>query len=366
MGSAVQVRTDYSAAPLRRLARISKDTRQSRRLLSLAAVLDGMNRTDAARIGGMDRQTLRDWVHRCNEAGPDGLLDTWSSGPEPRLSPDRQAELADIVETGPDPAVDGMVRWRRVDLQRIIKLRFGVDYHERHISTLLKRLGFSHMSARPRHPAQNAETIEAFKKTSRARSELTWPICRLGRAWRSGSRMKRASARRMASSGSGPDAAHVLASLPISDTRAPTSSARSVRPVARELLSRFPMPIPTPSSSTSTRSAARWLQMRKPCCSWTTPDGTPPPISTCRTISRPSSCLPERPNRTPSKISGNPFAPLAFQSRLRHLRRHHQCSLRGLEQARSSAADHHLNRNPPMDQRRSISIAASITMAISR
>jgi transposase len=169
MGSAVQVRTDYSAAALRRLARISKDTRQSRRLLSLAAVLDGMNRTDAARIGGMDRQTLRDWVHRFNEAGPDGLLDTWSSGPEPRLSPDRQAELADIVETGPDPAVDGVVRWRRVDLQRIIKLRFGVDYHERHISTLLKRLGFSHMSARPRHPAQNAETIEAFKKTSRAR-----------------------------------------------------------------------------------------------------------------------------------------------------------------------------------------------------
>src|ERR1700730_16387180 len=164
MGSAVQVRTDYSAAALRRLARISKDTRQSRRLLSLAAVLDGMNRTDAARIGGMDRQTLRDWVHRCNEAGRVGLLDTWSSGPEPRLSPDRQAELADIVETGPDPAVDGVVRWRRVDLQRIIKLRFGVDYHERHISTLLKRLGFSHMSARPRHPAQNAETIEAFKK----------------------------------------------------------------------------------------------------------------------------------------------------------------------------------------------------------
>src|ERR1700730_11678495 len=147
MPSAVPLRMDVSASELRRQAKRSKDNNQSRRLLSLAAVLDGMNRTDAARIGGMDRQTLRDWVHRFNEAGPDGLLDTWSSGPEPRLSPDRQAELADIVETGPDPAVDGVVRWRRVDLQRIIKLRFGVDYHERHISTLLKRLGFSHMSA---------------------------------------------------------------------------------------------------------------------------------------------------------------------------------------------------------------------------
>lgn len=169
MGSAVRLRTDYSSVELRRLARLSKDARQSSRLLSLAAVLDGMSRADAARIGGMDRQTLRDWVHRFNEAGPDGLLDSWSSGPVSRLSPEQLAELADIVETGPDPAVDGLVRWRRVDLQQIIQHRFGVDYHERHVSTLLKKLGFSHMSARPRHPAQDAEIVEAYKKTSRAR-----------------------------------------------------------------------------------------------------------------------------------------------------------------------------------------------------
>jgi transposase len=73
MPSAVTLRTDFSASELRRQAKRSKDNNQSRRLLSLAAVLDGMNRTDAARIGGMDRQTLRDWVHRFNEAGPDGL-----------------------------------------------------------------------------------------------------------------------------------------------------------------------------------------------------------------------------------------------------------------------------------------------------
>lgn len=169
MGSAVQLRTDYSASELRRLARASKDARQSSRLLSLAAVLDGMSRADAARIGGMDRQTLRDWAHRFNEAGPDGLLDSWSNGPTSRLSPNQLAELAKIVETGPDPAVDGVVRWRRVDLQRVIKERFGVEYHERHVSTLLKKLGFSHMSARPRHPGQDADTVEAFKKISRAR-----------------------------------------------------------------------------------------------------------------------------------------------------------------------------------------------------
>ena len=169
MGSAVEMRTDYSAAELRRLARVSKDVRQSSRLLSLAAVLDGMDRTQAARVGGMDRQTLRDWVHRFNEAGPDGLLDRWSSGPRPRLSPEQLDELAEIVETGPDPTGDGVVRWRRVDLQRVIEQRFGVAYHERYVSTLLKKLGFSHMSARPRHPAQDGEIVEAFKKTSRAR-----------------------------------------------------------------------------------------------------------------------------------------------------------------------------------------------------
>ena len=169
MGSAVAIRTDYSASELRRLARISKDVRQSSRLLSLAAVLDGMSREDAARVGGMDRQTLRDWVHRFNEAGPDGLKDAWYGGPQPRLSPAQKVELAEIVETGPDASVDGVVRWRRVDLQKVIKECFGVDYHERYVGTLLKELGFSHMSARPRHPAQNSEIIEAFKKTSRVR-----------------------------------------------------------------------------------------------------------------------------------------------------------------------------------------------------
>jgi transposase len=153
MGSAVKLRTEYSAAELRRLAKASKEANQSRRLLSLAAVRDGRSREEAAKIGGMDRQTLRDWVHRFNAWGPEGLKDAWWSGPAPRLSPAQKVELAEIVETGPDPAVDGVVRWRRVDLQKVIKARFGVDYHERYVSTLLKQLGFSHMSARPRHPA---------------------------------------------------------------------------------------------------------------------------------------------------------------------------------------------------------------------
>ena len=169
MPSAVTLRRDFSANELRRLAKGSKDANQSRRLLSLAAVVEGMNRADAARIGGMDRQTLRDWVHRFNKTGPDGLLDGWASGPTPRLSPAQKTELAALVETGPHREVDGVVRWRRVDLKRVINKRFGIDYHERYVGTLLKQLGFSHMSARPRHPGQDAQIIEAFKKTSHAR-----------------------------------------------------------------------------------------------------------------------------------------------------------------------------------------------------
>ena len=169
MSAAVKLREDYSAERLRALAKRSKDAHQSRRLLSLAAVRDGIDRGEAAKIGGMDRQTLRDWVHRFNAKGPDGLIDNWTSGPTPRLSADQLAELAMIVETGPDRKVDGVVRWRRIDLKRVIAERFGVDYHQRYVGKLLKKLGFSHMSARPRHPAQDARIVEAFKKTSRAR-----------------------------------------------------------------------------------------------------------------------------------------------------------------------------------------------------
>jgi transposase len=169
MPAAVKLRDDYSATELRALAKRSKDANQSRRLLSLAAVRDGMDRAEAAKIGGMDRQTLRDWVHRFNAKGPDGLIDNWTSGPTPRLSAHQLAELTAIVETGPDRRVDGVVRWRRIDLKRVIVERFGVDYHQRYIGKLLKKLGFSHMSARPRHPAQDEQIVEAFKKTFRAR-----------------------------------------------------------------------------------------------------------------------------------------------------------------------------------------------------
>ncbi len=165
MPKTVPLRTDYDAAELRRLARMSRDVRQARRLLALACVCDGMSRADAAKAGGMDRQTLRDWVHRFNDEGPDGLLDRKAERTR-RLNEAQLKELAEIVETGPDPDKDGVVHWRRVDLQRPIDDRFGVVYHERTVSKLLFALGFSHISGRPQHPAQDARIIDAFKKTS--------------------------------------------------------------------------------------------------------------------------------------------------------------------------------------------------------
>ncbi len=173
MPKVVEIKPSHSPLELRRLAAAAKDANQSRRLLSIAAVLDGMSRADAAKIGGMDRQTLRDWVHRFNAHGPAGLKDNRRRGNPRRLLSAQQAELADIVETGPDRAVDGVVRWRRIDLQRIVEERFGVTYHERTIGKLLKALGFSHISARPRHPKQDGEVIQAFKKTFPERSRHT-------------------------------------------------------------------------------------------------------------------------------------------------------------------------------------------------
>ena len=176
MPAAVKMREDYSAEQLRALAKRSKDAHQSRRLLSLAAVRDGMDRGEAVKTGGRDRQTLRDWVHRFNAKGPDGLIDNWTSGPTPRLSADQLAELAMIVETGPDRKVDGVVRWRRIDLKRVIADRFDVDYHARYVGKLLKKLGFSHMSARPRHPAQDRRSSRLSKKLpARAERPSRWP-----------------------------------------------------------------------------------------------------------------------------------------------------------------------------------------------
>ena len=145
-------RRELGAGELRREAGRCRDARAARRMLALALVLEGASREEAARAAGMDRQTLRDWVHRYNEEGLDGLSDRRRPGPRPRLTPEQEAELATAVERGPDPERDGVVRWRRVDLQALIETRFTVRLHERSVGKVLRRLGFARLSVQAEAP----------------------------------------------------------------------------------------------------------------------------------------------------------------------------------------------------------------------
>jgi transposase len=168
MSAAVGLRDDFTAADLRRLAGKAKDADQARRLLALAAVYDGMDRATAALIGGMDRQTLRDWAHRFNEQGPLGLINVKPMGRRPKLSVEQQEALRQLVEAGPDPEKHGVVRWRCVDLQRVLGAMFGVDLSTVAIGRQLKRLGFSHISARPLHPHRMRKRLQLLKKLPRS------------------------------------------------------------------------------------------------------------------------------------------------------------------------------------------------------
>src|SRR3979411_2263381 len=133
MGHSFPVRTDYTAGEVRRFAKRAKDVAQARRLLAIAAVLDGASREDATKIGGMDRQTLRDWVIRFNEQGPDGLINIPSPGVPPKLDDRHRAFLARLVEEGPMPAVHGVVRWRACDLIMRVYGEFVLSGSAEHI-----------------------------------------------------------------------------------------------------------------------------------------------------------------------------------------------------------------------------------------
>ena len=159
-------RGDHTAAELRDQATRARDSASARRMLALALVLEGKSRTEAALSCGMDRQTLRDWVHRYNAEGLAGLTDRPHPGRPAWLTADQEAEIAEVVEAGPDLETHGVVRWRCTDLQKIIAERFEVRLAERTVGKLLKKLQFVQLSPRPYHPRKDAEAQEAYKKTS--------------------------------------------------------------------------------------------------------------------------------------------------------------------------------------------------------
>ena len=170
MTAAVALRRDFDATRLRRLARASKDSGQARRLLALAEIYDGSSRSEAAEVGGVTLQSIRDWVLRLNSHGPEGLIAIKAPGPKPKLNAKQRRALKEIVERGPIPAVDGVVRWRLIDLVQWISDEFGVSLDETTVGRMLKAMGFRKLTARPRHYAQNEFAVEAFKKTSRRKS----------------------------------------------------------------------------------------------------------------------------------------------------------------------------------------------------
>ena len=166
MGRALALREDFTGSDLKRLARSSRDADQTRRLLALAVIYDGGSRGEAAQLGGVGRQIVRDWVERFNAEGPDGLITRKAPGHPPKLNDAQRAKLVQIVERGPDPEVDGVVRWRLLDLAAWVWDSFGISISEATLSRELRALGFSKLSARPRHHDQDPDAMDAFKKTS--------------------------------------------------------------------------------------------------------------------------------------------------------------------------------------------------------
>jgi transposase len=159
-------RGDHTSAELRSLSGRCSDGAQVRRLLALALVLDGYSRTEAAALSGMDRQTLRDWVHRYNALGVEGLKSRHNPGAPPALSEQQMAELRELVIQGPDPEIHKVVRWRCVDLKAEVARRFAVEVHENTIGRWLHDLGLTRLQPRPVHPQKDPEAEATFKKTS--------------------------------------------------------------------------------------------------------------------------------------------------------------------------------------------------------
>jgi len=164
MAAAIGLRGDFDAGAMRAVAKRSKDGRHVRRLLALAAIYDGATRSEAAKIGGVTLQIVRDWVLKFNAHGPDGLIDRKAPGPAPRLKAEHRAALAAVLESGPISAVHGVVRWRIVDLSQWIFEEFRIVVSRQTLSRALCKMGYRKLSARPRHHAQAAGAIEDFKK----------------------------------------------------------------------------------------------------------------------------------------------------------------------------------------------------------
>jgi transposase len=205
MAAPISLREDFDGPMLRALAISEKAGSVTRRLLSLVTIYDGGTRADAARLGGVGLQTLRDWVLRFNAKGPDGLVDGKSTGRPSLLDDEQRRALIAMVEAGPNPAIHEVVRWRLIDLAQWVFDEYGLSVTKQILSRELRALGYRKLSARPRHHEYDEAAVEAFKKKSLMSSRISRrpPASRSN----SGSKTKPASVKRTKSHGAGPNAA---------------------------------------------------------------------------------------------------------------------------------------------------------------
>ena len=166
MSTPIPLRLDFDVSALRTVAKKTKDGPQARRLLALAAIYEGATRTEAAKIGGVGLQIIRDWVLWFNAEGPEGLRNGKAIGQPPKLNDAQRQAVAQMIESGPIPAIHGVVRWRLIDLAQWIFEEFRITIAKQTLSRELRAMGYRRLSARPRHHAQAAGAIEDFKKTS--------------------------------------------------------------------------------------------------------------------------------------------------------------------------------------------------------
>src|SRR5215213_6133671 len=207
MAAPVPLRPDFDAPRLRAFARRSRDPDQTRRLLALAAIYEGAFRSEAARIGCVTLQIVRDWVVRFNARGPQGLVTGRAPGSRPLLNETQRQELQRMVDHGPIPSVHGVVRWRLVDLVQWVFNEFRITISKQTISRELRAMGYRKLSARPRHHVRSEAEVSTFKKSS----PPAWQRLSRRRAASpssSGSATRPGLGRRTRSPGAGPGEAH--------------------------------------------------------------------------------------------------------------------------------------------------------------
>jgi transposase len=207
MAAPVPLRPDFDAPRLRALARRSRDPDQTRRLVALAAIYEGASRSEAARIGCVTLQIVRDWVVRFNARGPQGLVTGRAPGSRPLLNGIQRQELQRMVDQGPIPSVHGVVRWRLVDLVQWVFDEFRITISKQTLSRELRAMGYRKLSARPRHYARSEAAVSAFKKSSPPVWQRS-PRREATNRSSSGSATRPGSGRRTRSPAAGPGGAH--------------------------------------------------------------------------------------------------------------------------------------------------------------